>query len=557
MMHQPLSHEIQTDSIRQKSGNRRDALPRSEIDAKYRALLDEIGATLHEPGGADRLATHLQDLPELMQALRDAPQDTGRIEILIDRAGRLVSQNAAAAQRLGLMPGANLGDIALSPQSAQRFLVGQDGGAVPLLVADPAGATIFLFGQSVEDDGSLLLKEVQRGIDAGIRARLAEAAGLIASEGQLLKGLLQGRSVQAIARDLGRTEGTVRQQLKSIMAKMGVNSQQQLISTAYALSLMHQQTRPCTTLAAPVVQGATLHDGGHGVVGLHTFGPADGLPVLFVHGALFGIAALPGMQDAAQTLGLRIIAPERPGFGHTALGDNADPVAMATQQALDILDALALPRVVVLAHDIGTRFAARLAREAPTRVAAVIAAPATPPMQTWAQTADMPTRHRVNAWAAQNMPGLMDKIVALGLAQIARNGVEVIPRLVFDGCDFDQAVLRQPGAGAVLQEAFHLAWAQRGAGFRADMRLTNEDWQDDARRVVAPFLCLHGAESRTVSRNAVEALARTLPKGRFRLIEGAGHSLPVSHTGLILRSALAAGQAAGLGGDEFGFRGDV
>ncbi len=531
-------------------------MPRSETDAKYRALLDEIEATLHDPGGAARLAVHLQDLPDLFPGLDEAPHDSGRIEILVDQTGRLVSQNAAAALRLGLVPGGHLSSIALSPESAKRFLARQDGGAVPLLVADPAGGTILLFGHPVEDDGPLLLTEVQRGIDAGIRARLAAAVGLIASEGQLLKGLMQGKPVQVVARDLGRTEGTVRQQLKSIMAKMGVNSQQQLISTAYALSLMYQQNRPATPTVAADVQGATLHDGRHGVVGLHAFGPVDGVPVLFLHGALFGIAALHGMREAAQTLGLRIIAPERPGFGHTAFGDSRDPVGLATRQAIDVLDSLGIRQVVVLAHDIGTRFAVRLARDAPGHVAAVIAAPATPPMQTWAQTADMPTRHRVNAWAAQHLPGLMDKIVALGLAQIARKGVEVIPDLVFDGCDFDQAILRQPEAGAVLQEAFHLAWAQRGAGFRADMHLTNEDWQDEARRVTAPFLCLHGAESRTVSRDAVETLARTLPSGRFRLVKGAGHSLPVSHPALILRAALAAGQAAGLGGDEFGFRSD-
>jgi pimeloyl-ACP methyl ester carboxylesterase/DNA-binding CsgD family transcriptional regulator len=528
-------------------------VPRSEIDTKYRALLAEIEATVHDPGGAARLADHLQDLPDLIQGLHEVPQDSGRIEILVDRSGRIVSQNAEATQRLGLHSGDHLGSIAMSPQAAQRFIKGQDGAGVPLLVVEPAGGTIFFFGQAIEKDGPILLTEVQPGIDAGIRARLAESVGLIASEGQLLKGLMQGKPVQAIARDLGRTEGTVRQQLKSIMAKMGVNSQQQLISTAYALSLMYQHARPSASPVAVDLQGATLHKARYGVVGLHAFGPADGMPVLLLHGALFGIAALPGMREAAQTLGLRILAPERPGFGHTLLGDGEDPVRLATQQALDILDSLSLSRVVVLAHDIGTRFAARLALDAPGRVAAVIAAPATPPMQTWAQTADMPPRHRVNAWAAQHLPGLMDKIVALGLAQIARSGVEVIPRIVFDGCAFDQAILRRPDAGPVLQEAFHMAWAQRGAGFRADMRLTNENWLDEAHHITAPFLCLHGAESRTVSRNAVETLARTLPKGRFRLVEGAGHSLPVSHPALLLRAVLAAGQAAGLGGDEFGF----
>ncbi len=240
--------------------------------------------------------------------------------VSIKRDFEFRSRNAAPAQRLGLQTGEHMGAITLSPQSTGRRLAGQDGAGAPLLVADPADETIFLFGHAVKDDGPLLLTEVQRGIDSGIRARLADSVGLIASAGQLLKGLMQGKSVQAIARDLDRTEGTVRQQLKSIMAKMGVNSQQRLISTAYALSLMYQQTRPATPTATAYMQGATLHEGRHGVVGLHSFGPADGIPVLFVHGVLFGIAALPDRRAAAQKLGLRVPAPERPGFGHTALG---------------------------------------------------------------------------------------------------------------------------------------------------------------------------------------------------------------------------------------------
>lgn len=512
-----------------------------------------------------KLSGHLSDLSALMQELRTVRYDVGRIEIMVDRAGRLVSQNAAASARLGLRQGDNLADLAIAPDLARRFLVGQaevgqwergPGSPIPLLLADPAGGTILLLGQPEATEGHRLLSEVQRGIDETILSRLSEAAGLIASESQILKGLIEGKPIRIVAQDLGRTEGTVRQQLKSVMAKMGVNSQQQLISIAYALSLMDRQPRPTAPAAAP--QGATLHEGRHGVVGLHVLGPADGMPVLLLHGALFGIAAMPALQDAAATLGLRLIAPERPGYGHTALPDGAAPdgaalVALATRQATEILDKLGIQRVVVVAHDIGTRFAAELAAEARDRVAAVIAAPATPPMQTWTQTADMPTRHRVNAWAAQHLPGLMDKIVSMGLAQVARKGSGVIPQLVFDGCDFDQAVLRRSDASAALQEAFALAMAQSGVGFRADMRLTNENWQATAPRIAAPFLCLHGSESRTVSRNAVEQLAQMLPKGRFRLVEGAGHSLPVSHPALILRAALAAGQAAGLGEDEFGF----
>jgi hypothetical protein len=65
-------------------------VPRSEIDTKYRALLDEIEATLHDPGGADRLARHLHDLPDLMQGLQKPPEERGRMEIMIDHSDAFV-----------------------------------------------------------------------------------------------------------------------------------------------------------------------------------------------------------------------------------------------------------------------------------------------------------------------------------------------------------------------------------------------------------------------------------------------------------------------------------
>lgn len=525
-------------------------MPKTYIEAKYIALLDEIESTLHDPEGASRLAGHLQDLPDLIQGLQQSPQEREQIEIVVDRSGRVVSQNAASATRLGLCAGDHLAEISLSSKSL--FGV-DDRKAIPILVVDLTGGATFLFGHAVDSDGTFLLTEVQLGVDGPILQTLARSFGLIPSESQLLRGLMQGKSVQTVADDLGRSEGTARQQLKSIMAKIGVNSQQQLIATLYAMSLMHQRAGRSPSLMHTLDKGAKLHKGRHGTVGLHMFGPESGMPVLFLHGALFGIAALPALREAAQTLGLRIIAPERPGYGNTAFLAGENPVSLATLQAVDLLDALGLPQVVVLAHDVGTRFAARLAVAAPHRVAAVVAAPTTPPMQTWAQTADMPTRHRLNAWAAQHLPALMDKIVTLGLAQISRHGVQIIPRLVFDGCDFDQAILRQPNVEAVLQEAFQLAWAQRGVGLRADMHITNENWQEDAKRITTTFLCLHGANSCTVSRAAVEMLAEKMPRGHFKLVENAGHSLPISHPALILRAVLAAGRAAGLGGDEFGF----
>lgn len=529
----------------------------SRGEAHYIRLIDEIEASLDDPGGIEKLAAHLEGLPEILRNLDRPLPDGGRMLLMIDPMGLVVSQNAAAAKALGLSIGASIAEAALTPQALPAFLdtLGRGKGPAPLAVAARAGHSLFLLGSQHEAGGPISLAEVRRGIGRHVLNQLADAVSLIPSETEVLAGLMDGKSIDQVAAALSRKEGTARQQVKSIMAKMGVNSQTQLISTAYALSLMFERTQsPARGVAGTDgtsvdMPGATLFDSRHGQLGLHRFGATDGVPVLLFHGAIFGIAGHAEFRRAAEMIGLCIIAPERPGFGHTQLPEEADPVELACAQALDVLDALGKPRVVLLAHDIGTRFAARLARLAPDRVAAVVAASTTPPMQTWAQTAGMPTRHRVNAWAAQKLPGLMDKIVGLGLSQIARQGVDVLPKLVFDGCDFDQDILRRPDCQAALQEGFHLAWSQQGAGFRSDMRLTNEDWRQEALQVSVPFHCLHGTQNLTVSGQAVMELAAEMPHGRFRAIEDGGHSLPLSHTAVILRHVLAAGYKAGLGLD--------
>lgn len=97
-----------------------------------------------------------------------------------------------------------------------------------------------------------------------------------------------------------------------------------------------------------------------------------------------------------------------------------------------------------------------------------------------------------------------------------------------------------------------MVWQQRGAGFRRDMLITNENWQDVLARITVPVIALHGAKSQTVAQSAVVAMTQALPDGHFRLVEDAGHSLPLSHSSLILRYALAAGMRAGLAGAEHG-----
>jgi pimeloyl-ACP methyl ester carboxylesterase len=106
-------------------------------------------------------------------------------------------------------------------------------------------------------------------------------------------------------------------------------------------------------------------------------GPADGAPVLLLHGWPDDATAWHGITPALEQAGYRWVAPWLRGFGQTRfLADDtprdATGVALA-QDALDLADALGWGRFSVIGHDWGGRTAYILAAIAPERLASIAA----------------------------------------------------------------------------------------------------------------------------------------------------------------------------------------
>jgi pimeloyl-ACP methyl ester carboxylesterase len=106
-------------------------------------------------------------------------------------------------------------------------------------------------------------------------------------------------------------------------------------------------------------------------------GPADGAPVLLLHGWPDDPRTYDKIVPALQAEGFRTIVPYLRGFGPTTflpgqIMRSGEMVAMA-QDALDLADALDLEEFVVVGHDWGARIAYALAILAPERVRKIAA----------------------------------------------------------------------------------------------------------------------------------------------------------------------------------------
>lgn len=113
-------------------------------------------------------------------------------------------------------------------------------------------------------------------------------------------------------------------------------------------------------------------------------GPADGMPVVLLHGASANAAdPMEGVGRLIAARGFRVIAFDRPGFGWSDRpggGTDADPAAQARLIA-DALAAMKIGPAIVLGHSWAGTLALALALDHPERVSGlVLAAPVGMPM---------------------------------------------------------------------------------------------------------------------------------------------------------------------------------
>ena len=473
--------------------------------------------------------------------------------IVLSPSGLVLAANAAASRDFGVGSGDTVGAFGLTRADYAGFVDrcrNASGGASMLVGGHAANRRrLVLAGRQLVECDAYLLTIVSWAWPEGLLGNLRLAFGLTVRESVVLDAMMSGHGAEEIAVREGRSLGTIRQQIKAVLAKLGVGTQSQAVALVAAANSAWSQ------LQQPYPEGPSRHESplalstvshGNRTIGVRAFGREDGLPLVLVHGALFGIGETAAERAIASAAGLRILAAEKPGYGRTDMSLARDQIEAMARDVLFMMDQNGVERTVLIAHDIGTIVACRLAILAPKRIAAIVAAPATPPMLSWSQTADMPKAHRIHAWAAQRVPKLMDMLVTLGMAQVHRQGVSILPELFFGGCDFDRETWAQPHYAAALDGTFRLIAAQDARGYRQDMLLTNLNWSQWAGTVPVPVDLLHGARSRTVSRQAVEHFATSLPAGRFSLIEDAGHTLPLTHAGLVYARAAEHAARAGL-----------
>jgi pimeloyl-ACP methyl ester carboxylesterase len=264
------------------------------------------------------------------------------------------------------------------------------------------------------------------------------------------------------------------------------------------------------------------------------FGTSDGAPVFALHGSPGSHSNFVPVADAADREGVRLIALDRPGYGHSTF----DPGRTYERSAADIgdlADHLDLAEFGVLGWSSGGPNAASCARYLRGRVSgcAIVSGPAPPE----GNVSDEGTRreNRIAKRIEVVAPWLMSPLFQAGLRQGRRSPEKSLAWMLrhLPACDA-QVLERADVRAHWLADIARPVSPTAGRAAVQDINLEARPWGFDLREIEASVHVWHGDADDTVTLANGVYQANVIPNATLHEIRGEGHWLIYEHLGEIL-----------------------
>jgi pimeloyl-ACP methyl ester carboxylesterase len=287
---------------------------------------------------------------------------------------------------------------------------------------------------------------------------------------------------------------------------------------------------------ASTSQVIALNDGR--LIGCTEYGDPDGVPAIALHGTpgsrlMFALADAPSRER-----GIRLIAPERPGYG---LSDKRAFKNLA-ESAVDIravADHYGLRRFALIGVSGGGPYAVAAAAATPKRCELLALAGPIGPVADFRDSIRMTRAHRF-VFGRFATSSLACRLFFLGLRHMVSMHPNLAYRLLLSRVGHaDREILRRPEVKPSLQAAIAEGLRPGVEGAMQDLRLYCKPWGLRLAEIDVPTVIWQGDDDTIVPARAAFRLAQELPNCRLDVF-AAGHYWPFGRFGMILDAVAAA-----------------
>lgn len=264
-------------------------------------------------------------------------------------------------------------------------------------------------------------------------------------------------------------------------------------------------------------------------------GAETGQPVIFVHGMLDGIAPLQRLQPQLRTLGFRVYAPMRRGYGGSVpLKSEEDPADAFVKQLAALMAHENLQRPVLLCHRGGALYGFQAARRLDSRIAGLVAAASNCAISSPRQFSGLSGYAWLVALAAARASWMLPALMKGWAAALHWYGPKTLLRMQTRSGSKERAMLSQLDLLQLLQQSQRLFQEQGGAGFLADVQMLRQGVQAVVPGKNTRSVFVHGGEDHIAPLSAVREMLGGLPDARLCISQDAGALLFYTFPELVL-----------------------
>jgi pimeloyl-ACP methyl ester carboxylesterase/uncharacterized protein (DUF952 family) len=262
------------------------------------------------------------------------------------------------------------------------------------------------------------------------------------------------------------------------------------------------------------------------IMGYAQYGDPGGRPLFFFHGFPGSRLEAGRGDEAAERHGVRIIAPDRPGFGlsefkpRRRIADWPDDVT-AVASLLDI------DRFAVVGVSGGGPYAAACAARIPDRLTGVAIVSGLGPLDAPAATAGMMAINRWTLALVRRAPWLARLPMAFARALVRRFPGRVVDILSYAAPPADRAVMARPEVRRMFVDDVRESFRQGSRGQAWEVALFARPWGFRLEDIRVRVHLWHGEADTTVPVSMGRYLAKAIPDCRARFYPDEGHLLLV------------------------------
>lgn len=372
----------------------------------------------------------------------------------------------------------------------------------------------------------------------------AKHYALTPAEAKVSQHIVTGNSVSEIAKQTNVSENTVRTQLKSVMAKTNTKRQAELVSlilTEPSVLLennLKEQTLPIEILANKVSTALTengqqnfivLNDGRQ--LCYKEYGDPNGIPLIHCHSVVGCREEIPyhGAQ-IAKVKGIRLIVPDRPGFGQS---DSVKHFSFVTwvEDLKQLLDSLHIQSCYVMGYLMGAVYACASALLLPDRVKHLTLISFGVIPETKEDFAEMTPLYRVANKMARDFPTVHEVMISLMRRSILHSADKYFKELLATSASGDMTLFAKAGFKermfAIVTESFKQG--SKGCAKEITNAMSKNGWGYNVEDIITPVTMWNGQQDAHFPYILSQKLAKKFQHVTTHSFPDQGHFLFYSH----------------------------